>query len=298
MRAVEAPRLRPLGVGDIVDRVFSLYRARPAVYLVVAALPYVAFVLVTAAVTAGLALSFGGASVITDPAAFMRDPAALATLLTGALAFGLAIVAVALVILSAQSAALVAAFAARYLAREVTAGAALRQGLRAAPRVIGAGIVVFVVLFLLWVAVILVVALTQSVLVGVGLALAAVAASIYVLASTVVMPVVATLEGAGPIASLRRSWTLSEGNRWRIIGLQLLLLVLNVVLATLVSAVFLAVPTNDATSVIIQQVVSLVVNIAWTPVQWGTFTILYYDLRVRREAFDLQLAAEALPREP
>jgi hypothetical protein len=31
-------------------------------------------------------------------------------------------------------------------------------------------------------------------------------------------------------------------------------------------------------------------------VYWGTFAVLYYDLRVRKEAFDLQLAAEALPR--
>lgn len=297
---MEAPQLRPLGVGDIVDRVFSLYRSRPAIYLVVAALPYVVFVLILAAVTAGLALSFAGASVITDPVAFFEnpDPRGLAELLVRVLAFVLVIVAIALVVFSMQSAALVAAFAARYLGRETTAGAALRQGLRAAPRVIGAGIVLFAVLLVLWVAVILVTALTRSVLVGIGLALAEVVATSYVLASTVVMPIVATLEGAGPIASLRRSWSLSEGNRWRIIGLELLLVVLNVVLATLISAVFLAVPTNDVTSVVVQQVVNLVVNIAWTPVQWGTFTILYYDLRVRREAFDLQLAAEALPREP
>jgi len=32
-------------------------------------------------------------------------------------------------------------------------------------------------------------------------------------------------------------------------------------------------------------------------VEWGTFTILYFDLRVRKEALDLQLAAEALPRQ-
>jgi len=33
------------------------------------------------------------------------------------------------------------------------------------------------------------------------------------------------------------------------------------------------------------------------PLVYGSLTPLYYDLRVRKEAFDLQLAAEALPRD-
>ena len=41
--------------------------------------------------------------------------------------------------------------------------------------------------------------------------------------------------------------------------------------------------------------VNLASTIIWAPVEWIAFTILYYDLRVRKEAFDLQLAAEALP---
>jgi hypothetical protein len=43
--------------------------------------------------------------------------------------------------------------------------------------------------------------------------------------------------------------------------------------------------------------VNLLANIAWAPIYWGTFSILYYDLRVRKEALDLQLAVEALPRD-
>ena len=34
----------------------------------------------------------------------------------------------------------------------------------------------------------------------------------------------------------------------------------------------------------------------WMPLFFGTMTVLYYDLRVRKEGFDLQLAAEAMPR--
>ena len=78
---------------------------------------------------------------------------------------------------------------------------------------------------------------------------------------------------------------------------QLLLLILNAVISTLLSVLFIGALIGDETTrTVIQQVVNLVANVAWAPVQWGTFTVLYYDLRVRREAFDLQLAAEALPR--
>ena len=34
----------------------------------------------------------------------------------------------------------------------------------------------------------------------------------------------------------------------------------------------------------------------WLPLFFGTMTVLYYDLRVRKEGFDLQLAAEGMPR--
>ena len=57
---MEAPQLRPLGVGDIVDRVFALYRSRPLLYLAAAAIPYLVFVLLIAGVTLALATSFSG----------------------------------------------------------------------------------------------------------------------------------------------------------------------------------------------------------------------------------------------
>ena len=44
--ATPAPALRPLGVGDILDRVFNLYRGRPLLFLALAAIPYFVFVLV------------------------------------------------------------------------------------------------------------------------------------------------------------------------------------------------------------------------------------------------------------
>ena len=48
-------------------------------------------------------------------------------------------------------------------------------------------------------------------------------------------------------------------------------------------------------TIVIQNLANFASTIVWAPVEWLAFTVLYYDLRVRKEAFDLQLAAEALP---
>jgi hypothetical protein len=48
---------------------------------------------------------------------------------------------------------------------------------------------------------------------------------------------------------------------------------------------------------VLQTIASVASSTISAPLIYGALVILYYDLRVRKEAFDLQLAAEALPRE-
>jgi len=298
--AAEAPQLRPLGVGDIVDRVFALYRIRPLPFLAIAAVPYLLLVLVITGLALAFASSFIGIATIADQAAqgVAPDPALILSAIGSVVVFFIVIVIAAVVILSAQSAALVAAMAKSYLGRPITISEAFRDGLRAAPTLIAAGLIVFVLLMLLWAVLITVAALSNQALVFVVALLAAMVGTVYIASSTLVAPVVATIERVGPIQAIRRSWSLSTGNRWRIIGLQLLLVILNAVISALLSAVFVSALISDPTArTIAQQIANVVATVAWAPVQWGTFAILYYDLRVRREAFDLQLAAEALPRQ-
>ena len=298
---MEAPQLRPLGVGDIVDRVFALYRARPMLYLAASAVPYLVFILLIVAVTVALAASFVGLAQFANNLALgtTPDPATLGAIVVTAIGFVLFVIVAAVVILSLQTTALVQAMSARYLGRQITLGETLRAGLRACPRVIGAGLLIFLGIVVLWVVLALVMALSQQAwVVAIGV-LAGVIATFFIVASTLVAPVVATIEGVGPVAAIRRSFSLSKGNRWRILGLQLLLVVINGVISAVVSAVFVTTLISDlGLRSAAQQVVNALTTIAWAPVEWGTFAILYYDLRVRREAFDLQLAAEALPREP
>jgi uncharacterized membrane protein len=301
MPPVEAPQLRPLGVGDIVDRVFALYRSRPLLYIALAAVPYLIFILVIAGATLALAGTFAGLAGFANGLASgeVPDPTQFVAAMVSFIGFVLFVVVAAVVILSTQTTALVYAMSARYLGRPITLGEAFRAGLRATPRVIGAGLLIFLMFVVLWMLLAVLMAVSQQALVVLVAAIAGIVGTFYILASTLVAPIVATLETAGPITAIRRSWSLSAGNRWRILGLQLLLVVLNGVISAVVSAIFVTTIIGDATlRTVAQQLVNAATTILWAPVEWGTFAILYYDLRVRHEAFDLQLAAEALPREP
>ena len=304
MRGVEAPQLRPLGVGDIVDRVFSMYRQRAVLFMTLSAVPYLALFLVIG----GIILSVG--SQLTPLVSFFNqfgtEPVSQNLVFTPAIAaafFALIVVGliaslISVLFLSVQIGSLVDASAARYLGRETTVGASFRAGLRVAPKIIGTGLLLFFTLVFGWIALFLIVAVANSAIVATLGILAGLVATVYVFASWLVAPVVAALEPVGPIHAIRRSWWLSNGHRWRILGLQILLAVLQAVLSTLISFIFIAAFISDTTvRLVLQNVINVIATVLWAPVEWGTFTILYFDLRVRKEALDLQLAAEALPRQ-
>jgi hypothetical protein len=299
-----APILRPLGVGDIVDRTIGLYRASPALFLVLAALPYI----VLAIITLIFNLTFVGATQFTslptsvfDPAnpisGFTFTPQEIASIAT----FSAVIGVVSLLVLSVQAAAIVDAMSKRYLGRPTTVGESLRAGLRASVRLILASIAAVVAVILVVVVVSIAFALATAALRNPLPAVAGVIGLFvllfYVIASWMPLPAVVTLEGRGPIDGLRRSWQLAGGARWRILGLLMLMTILQTILGVLFAFVFLGtIVTEGAAKTVLQEVANLAVNALWAPIQWGVFTLLYYDLRVRKEAFDLQLAAEAMPR--
>lgn len=111
------------------------------------------------------------------------------------------------------------------------------------------------------------------------------------------LPQAVFLEGSGPLESFRRSWRLVSGSFWRV----LLILVLMTVLAYLIS-VLPATIVNTALSLsgrptveralrnqIITTLIAQVGVIVSLPLQLSLFTLLYYDLRVRKEGYDIEL---------
>jgi hypothetical protein len=106
-------------------------------------------------------------------------------------------------------------------------------------------------------------------------------------------------ERLGPIAAMQRSWELTQRGVWRVIGYFVLLGLLSIIVISLpVSVVqqiliFLS-PLPMDVSFGISAAIGSIVSVFWQPLYAIALVLLYYDLRVRRESYDLTLRVEQL----
>jgi hypothetical protein len=144
----------------------------------------------------------------------------------------------------------------------------------------------------LWLTIVLVVGL---VLAFVALLLPGIWLSV---AWTVAYPVM-LVEGTGGFAALKRSFKLVETRWWATAGRMAVAYILVGVVTTVATLLFLA-PTAwlvDDTSfggLILEHLANLVVSLVTTPFVAAVTTLVYFDLRVRKEGFDLALLAERM----
>jgi membrane-anchored glycerophosphoryl diester phosphodiesterase (GDPDase) len=107
----------------------------------------------------------------------------------------------------------------------------------------------------------------------------------------------------GATEALRRSWQLSRGQVWRCMGYRVLLVLLMglVITAplTILQQVMLIVLPTSAVGVVtaLSTALSAIVNVVWQPFYVGALVLLYFDLRVRQEGYDLALQVEQLEAE-
>ena len=108
------------------------------------------------------------------------------------------------------------------------------------------------------------------------------------------------LEGLGPVDAMKRSWSLSKGSFWRILGRILLIGVviglISSVLGGIVGAI-LGVGANAADSVgmlvAFSAFVSALLSAVVIPVQSSFYTLMYLDERMRKENLAPMIAQEA-----
>lgn len=108
------------------------------------------------------------------------------------------------------------------------------------------------------------------------------------------------LENHGPLGGIARSWRLVGGSFWRTLAIAVLMYILVYVIAGLPSGILsfalqiLSGNSLDALlrNQIIAAVIAQVGQIIVLPLQLVIFTMLYYDLRVRKEGYDLELLAQ------
>jgi hypothetical protein len=107
----------------------------------------------------------------------------------------------------------------------------------------------------------------------------------YVNVTAVVM-----LEGAGPLTAVRRSRELARGSALRILGLLVILGVLFMVVVLTIGGLLGGFFENSTVAGMISSFLLVPVY----PVLGTLFTALYYDLRIRREGYDIELLAQAV----
>lgn len=106
------------------------------------------------------------------------------------------------------------------------------------------------------------------------------------------------LENYNSTGGMGRSWRLVKGSFWRVALILFMLIILVYVfsLGPILLATFLALAlASPALLAIVNSVATTLINIILSPLQFAALTILYYDLRIRKEGFDLQVQLQGLP---
>ncbi|WP_208740015.1 glycerophosphoryl diester phosphodiesterase membrane domain-containing protein [Arthrobacter agilis] len=147
-----------------------------------------------------------------------------------------------------------------------------------------------------------------SALVIVPLVLAGMAALVWAGIKLAVAPAAIMLEGIGPWTAVKRSWQLTRGNWWRTFGIVLLTSIIVSIIGSVIStpltfAVSLFFGFSSSASAAPDALDSLPLLIATQAIaalftaigyafQAGVTALLYVDLRMRREGFDVVLLRE------
>jgi hypothetical protein len=106
------------------------------------------------------------------------------------------------------------------------------------------------------------------------------------------------VEELGPIQGMRRSWGLTTRRYWPVLGTVLLAMLLVQMLGGIVSGVptFVALAIGTEWGFILIAVGSVASSLITEPFSAIVFTLIYFDLRIRNEGFDLDLMSRDLAR--
>ncbi len=160
-----------------------------------------------------------------------------------------------------------------YLGQDVSANVALRQAAALIGRLVLLGFF-------------------QGVVVVVGFILLIIPGFIFA-AGLALSTVALVIEGLAPTAAMDRSWKLTRGFRGKVL-LTLFVASLLFIIPVLVLAVIGGIGSAfGAISPVVIQVITAVLQVFIFPFMYAVITVLYYDLRVRKEGFDLDLLAAA-----
>ena len=93
-----------------------------------------------------------------------------------------------------------------------------------------------------------------------------------------------------------RSWRLVEGHRWKVFFVFVILVLLQLLISGGILGIQLSATAGIGSGVasIISSVLSGIASILLTPLSAIAVTLLYYDFRIRKEGFDLEMLSQSL----
>ncbi|HWD70130.1 MAG TPA: hypothetical protein VG293_08025 [Solirubrobacteraceae bacterium] len=107
------------------------------------------------------------------------------------------------------------------------------------------------------------------------------------------------IERAGPFRSLRRSYGLVKGRWWPVAGVLIVSYFMVLVIGGLISGGLIAAAISNSNpsvqfAVTISVLSGIISGVLLQPFSAAVVTVLYYDLRIRKEGYDLELLADQL----
>jgi Membrane domain of glycerophosphoryl diester phosphodiesterase len=260
------PQLRPLSIGEMLDAAFRLFRHRFGTLVLCVMVPVVPLYILGTLIVGS-----------TDPTAFDVNTS---TNNDGTAVLGrfldqlLAGVAAALGV-----AACFKAVSGAYLGERAGVGDSLRYALGRVVPMIVAYIVLVIILALSFIALII---------------------PFFFMAVRLSMTFPALVcEKAGPLRAIGRSWELTRGNWWRVFGtlaiIVILMIVITLALGLVLGGLLLSSDSmGEVAFALLTTLIGLLIAAITYPLWAAVLTVVYYDLRVRNEGFDLQLLAQGV----
>ncbi len=295
-------RLRPMGVGDILDETFQLYRANfglfvatVAVVQVISAVLTIVLGVIFVASTLGSLTSFAQ-TYSTDPNAALNEFGSIAG---GLITYGLLIFLISTILTALQNAALAVSISNRYLGRTTSVGEAYRVSFARLGSLVAAQLWIIVRAILAVIAYFIILAIVAGVLGPRLSALLGIVSGLFFIyfgISWALTTQVVMLDNMGGFAATGRSRSLVRGYWWKSFGVILVTVVLVWIIKLILSRITGTV--SSGSGIVVSGIVNLIIGVLLAPIQSISLTLLFYDLKIRKEAFDLEAMVGQLSSSP
>ena len=290
--------LRPMSLGEVLDRTFNLYKNNFWLFAGITALPF--FLLLIVQVGIAAVSSAAANAPVTHAPPF--SPGAIGGMIGG----GALVMVLYLLMIGAAHAATVFAVSDLYLSRPASIRGSFE---RVGWKVFRVLAVFFLIGLILAVGFVIVVAFGFAIrspgLMILGFILLIAPVIILVCRMAVSIPA-AMLEDLGAVRAMERSVHLTKGHVMQIFVIFLLVLVATYVAILVLQMPLLILMVTSAAAhktpsfglQVLQQLAAFVSQVLVGPIGTIAFSLMYYNLRVRKEAFDIQHLMSSMTSNP